>query len=75
MIQNEVEDVLSDGLLSGQIHDNNRVRIDLDADGKLSFTPSEQVTASAGDIAIKPIDTSSGNGGNGDGGVLEKAVI
>ncbi len=75
VIQNEVEDVLSDGLLSGQIHDNNRVRIDLDADGKLSFTPSEQVAASAGDIAIKPIDTSSDNGGNGDGGVLEKAVI
>ncbi len=75
VIQNEVEDVLSDGLLSGQIHDNNRVRIDLDADGKLSFTPSEQVAASAGDIAIKPIDTSSGDGGNGDGGLLEKAVI
>jgi ATP-dependent Clp protease ATP-binding subunit ClpC len=75
VIQNEVEDVLSDGLLSGQIHDNNRVKIDVDADGKLSFTPSEQVAATAGDITIKPIDTSSGSGGNGDGGVLEKAAI
>ena len=75
VIQNEVEDVLSDGLLSGQIQDNTRVRIDLDAEGKLTFTPAEQVAAAAGDIAIKPIDTTGGNGGNGDGGLLEKAVI
>jgi ATP-dependent Clp protease ATP-binding subunit ClpC len=75
VIQNEVEDVLSDGLLSGQIQDNTRVRIDLDAEGKLTFTPSEQVAAAAGDIAIKPIDTPNSNGGNNDGGLLEKAVV
>jgi ATP-dependent Clp protease ATP-binding subunit ClpC len=74
VIQNEVEDVLSDGLLSGQIQDNTRVLIALDAEGKLTFTPTEQVAAAAGDIAIKPIDTTNGNNNN-DGGLLEKAVV
>jgi ATP-dependent Clp protease ATP-binding subunit ClpC len=78
VIQNEVEDVLSDGLLSGQIQDNTRVLIALDAESKLTFTPTEQIpaTAAAGDIAIKPIDATNGNGNsNNDGGLLEKAVV
>ncbi|MFC1463834.1 MAG: ATP-dependent Clp protease ATP-binding subunit [Candidatus Brachytrichaceae bacterium NZ_4S206] len=53
VIQNEVEDVLSDGLLSGRFTDNTRILIDL-ADGKLTFTPTDQVVGST-DVEIQPI--------------------
>jgi len=53
VIQNEVEDVLSDGLLSGRFADNTRIRISM-ADGKLTFTPVEQVVGSS-DVEIQPV--------------------
>jgi ATP-dependent Clp protease ATP-binding subunit ClpC len=70
VIQNEVEDVLSDGLLGGRFADNSKVLIGLDADGKLTFTPSE--LAGSTDVEVKQFE--SPPGGNGDGGLLEPAV-
>jgi ATP-dependent Clp protease ATP-binding subunit ClpC len=72
VIQNEVEDVLSDGLLSGRFIDNSKILIDLDAEGKLTFTPTEMVMGSA-DVEITTIETPP-PGSNGDGGVMEPAV-
>lgn len=71
VIQNEVEDTLSDGLLSGKFVDNSRIVIGL-ADGKLTFTPAEQVTGSA-DVEIKPIATEAVEQ-RGDGALFESAV-
>jgi ATP-dependent Clp protease ATP-binding subunit ClpC len=70
VIQNEVEDILSDGLLSGRFADNTRILIGLEGEDTLTFTPGEQVTGSA-DVDIKPIPTSSEGG---DGGVMVPAV-
>ncbi len=67
VIQNEVEDMLSDGLLSGRFIDNIKVLIDLDTEGKLVFSSSE-LTGNA-DVEIKTIDAP-----GGDGGVMEPAV-
>jgi ATP-dependent Clp protease ATP-binding subunit ClpC len=71
VIQNEVEDVLSDGLLSGRVLDNSKILIGME-DGKLSFTPVEQITGSA-DVEIKPIATTAE--GSGDGNLFEKVVV
>jgi ATP-dependent Clp protease ATP-binding subunit ClpC len=70
VIQNEVEDVLSDGLLSGRFVDNTTILIGLEGESTLTFTPTEQVTGSA-DVEIKPI-VAPGEGG--DGGVMVPAV-
>lgn len=71
VIQNEVEDVLSDGLLSGRFTDNTRILIDL-VDGKLTFTPMEQVVGST-DVQIQPIGAQPVKSG-GDGQLLESAM-
>ncbi|BCX02231.1 MAG: ATPase [Candidatus Roseilinea sp.] len=71
VIQSEVEDVLSDGLLSGRFTDNSRILIDL-ADGKLIFTPMEQVVGST-DVEIKPIDAQPVKSGS-DGPLFESAM-
>ncbi len=71
VIQNEVEDVLSDGLLSGRFVDNTRILIDL-ADGKLTFTPMEQMVGST-DVEIQPIGAQPIQPG-GDGPLFESAM-
>ncbi|MCL5997827.1 MAG: hypothetical protein M1546_17500, partial [Chloroflexi bacterium] len=55
VIQNEVEDVLSDGLLSGKFLDNSKILIGL-ADNKLDFVMVEEVAGSAENVEIKPVD-------------------
>ncbi|MCW1967824.1 MAG: ATP-dependent Clp protease ATP-binding subunit [Anaerolineae bacterium] len=54
LIQNEVEEVLSDGLLGGTFADNSRILIDA-LDGKLTFTVLNEVSGSADDVEIKEI--------------------
>jgi ATP-dependent Clp protease ATP-binding subunit ClpC len=54
VIQNEVEDVLSDGLLSGRFQDNNAVRIGL-SEGKLTFETAGEIVGNSG-VEIKPIE-------------------
>jgi len=54
VIQNEVEDVLSDGLLSGRFSDNAHILIGC-AEGKLTFTQTAQVVGSP-DITIRPLE-------------------
>jgi len=54
VIQNEVEDVLSDGLLSGQFSDNAHILIGC-AEGKLTFTQTAQVVGSP-DVTIRPLE-------------------
>jgi ATP-dependent Clp protease ATP-binding subunit ClpC len=71
VIQNEVEDVLSDGLLSGKFADNTHIRIGM-ADGKLTFTPTEQVVGSS-DVEIQPLDAQPVKS-TGDGPLFESAV-
>ncbi|MCS7056417.1 MAG: ATP-dependent Clp protease ATP-binding subunit [Thermoflexales bacterium] len=71
VIQNEVEDVLSDGLLSGRFTDNSRIRIDL-ADGKLTFTPIAPVVGST-DVEIQPIATEPVKS-RADGSLFESAL-
>ncbi|WP_169239487.1 AAA family ATPase [Candidatus Roseilinea sp. NK_OTU-006] len=71
VIQNEVEDVLSDGLLSGRFVDNTRILIDL-VDGKLTFTPTEPMVGSA-DVEIRPIGAQPVRPGD-DGSLFESAM-
>lgn len=54
LIQNEVEEVLSDGLLAGTYVDNSRILIDA-LDGKLTFTTVNEVSGSADDVEIKEV--------------------
>jgi ATP-dependent Clp protease ATP-binding subunit ClpC len=54
VIQNEVEDVLSDGLLSGRFQDNYAVRIGL-SEGKLTFESAGEIVGN-GDVEIKQIE-------------------
>jgi len=54
VIQNEVEDALSDGLLSSQIADNSIVLIDL-VEGKLDFKVTGTVEGKANEVEIKPV--------------------
>jgi ATP-dependent Clp protease ATP-binding subunit ClpC len=54
LIQNEVEETLSDGLLSGQFVDNTHVLIDA-VDGKLTFTQVNEVSGSADDVTIREV--------------------
>ncbi len=72
VIQNEVEDVLSDGLLSGRFVDNTRILIDL-VNGKLTFTPMEQMVGST-DVAIQPIDAQPIKPAGDSGSLFESAV-
>ena len=55
IIQNEVEDALSDALLSGRLVDNNKVIVDL-IDGKLDFVMNGEIASSAAVVEIKPIE-------------------
>ena len=71
VIQNEVEDVLSDGLLSGRFADNTRIQISM-ADGRLTFTPMEQVIGSS-DVEIQPVGSQTVKSA-GDGPLFESAV-
>ena len=73
VIQNEVEDMLSDGLLSGKFVDNSKVSISLDAEGKLTFTASE-LTGNP-NVEIKPVETAAPTNGDGSGGLMEPAVV
>ena len=54
MIQNEVEDALSDGLLSSQILDNAIVSIDL-IEGKLDFKVTGMAEGPVNPVEIKPV--------------------
>ncbi len=72
VIQSEVEDVLSDGLLSGQFSDNSRILIRL-VDGKLTFTQTEQVVGTA-DVTIRPVEAQPAQNSDGDS-LLESLVI
>ncbi len=54
VIQNEVEDILSDGLLSGKFVDNSKILIGL-AEGKLDFVMVEEVAGSTENVEIKPV--------------------
>jgi len=72
VIQSEVEDVLSDGLLSGQFSDNSRILIGL-VDGKLTFTQTEQVVGTA-DVTIRPVEAQPAQNSDGDS-FLESLVI
>ena len=72
VIQSEVEDVLSDGLLSGQFSDNSRILIGL-VDGKLTFTQTEQVVGTA-DVTIRPVEAQPAQNSDGDS-LLESLVI
>jgi ATP-dependent Clp protease ATP-binding subunit ClpC len=54
VIQSEVEDPLSDGLLSGQFSDNSHILIGF-ADGRLTFTQTAQVVGSP-EVTIRPIE-------------------
>jgi len=70
-IQSEVEDVLSDGLLSGQFSDNAHILIGF-ADGKLTFTQTDQVVG-APDVPIRPLQTVPTQPNGGDS-LLESLV-
>jgi ATP-dependent Clp protease ATP-binding subunit ClpC len=72
VIQSEVEDVLSDGLLSGQFSDNSRILIRL-VDGKLTFTQTEQVVGTT-DVTIRPVEAQPAQNSDGDS-LLESLVI
>jgi ATP-dependent Clp protease ATP-binding subunit ClpC len=72
VIQSEVEDVLSDGLLSGQFSDNSRILIGL-VDGKLTFTQTEQVVGTT-DVTIRPVEAQPAQNSDGDS-LLESLVI
>ncbi len=54
VVQNEVEDALSDGLLSGRIQDNTHVLVDLGEDGRILFKTVDQVQGNP-EVAITPI--------------------
>jgi hypothetical protein len=56
--------------LSGRFVDNPKILIGLDAEGKLTFTPTEIVTGSP-DVEITTIETP----GSGSGGLMELAVV
>jgi ATP-dependent Clp protease ATP-binding subunit ClpC len=54
VIQSEVEDILSDGLLSGRFLDNRKIQIGL-TDGKLDFVMVEEVKGNAENVEITPV--------------------
>ncbi len=54
VIQSEVEDVLSDGLLSGRFHDNCKILIGLQ-EGKLDFVMVEELQGSTENVEITPV--------------------
>lgn len=54
VVQNEIEEVLSDGLLAGTYQDNTRISIDY-ANEKLIFTTDGEISGSTNNIEIKPI--------------------
>jgi hypothetical protein len=63
--------VLSDGLLSGQFSDNAHILIGF-ADGKLTFTQTDQVVG-APDVPIRPLQTVPTQPNGGDS-LLESLV-
>jgi len=56
VIQSEVEDVMSDALLSGRFVDNSKILIGL-TDGKLDFVMVEEVQGSTVNVEITPVST------------------
>jgi len=71
VIQSEVEDVLSDGLLSGQFSDSSHILIGF-ADGHLTFTQTAQVVGSP-EVAIRPLETQPAQTNGGDS-LLESLI-
>ena len=71
VIQNEVEDMLSDGVLSGRFQDNCKIRIDL-VEGKLDFTMVEEVIGSAENVEVTPVEQGASDG---DAPLLEAALL
>ncbi|MCS7062163.1 MAG: ATP-dependent Clp protease ATP-binding subunit [Anaerolineae bacterium] len=59
VIQSEIEDVLSDGLLSGRFRDNCKILIGLQ-DNKLDFVVVEELHGSADNVQITPVTVESG---------------
>ncbi len=65
VIQSEVEDVLSDGLLSGRFHDNCKILIGLQED-KLDFVLVEELQGSAENVEITPVAVGESDAGSGN---------
>jgi ATP-dependent Clp protease ATP-binding subunit ClpC len=78
VIQNEVEDILSDGLLSGKFLDNSKILIGM-AEGKLDFTMIEEVQGSAENVEITPVAATAekpaeGKSDSSDGPLFEQLL-
>ncbi len=71
VIQSEVEDALSDGLLSGQFSDNAHILIGF-ADGRLTFTQTAQVVGSP-EVTIRPLEPQPAQTNDGDS-LLESLI-
>jgi ATP-dependent Clp protease ATP-binding subunit ClpC len=74
VIQNEVEDILSDGLLSSKFLDNSKILIGL-AEGKLDFLMVEEVAGSAENVEIKPVAQGEGSGEEKPDGPLFEQLL
>jgi ATP-dependent Clp protease ATP-binding subunit ClpC len=66
VIQSDVEDTLSDGLLSGKFRDNTKILIGLQ-DGALDFVTVEEVQGEADGVAIAPVAVGPGASGDAAG--------
>ncbi|MGQ9904398.1 MAG: ATP-dependent Clp protease ATP-binding subunit [Anaerolineae bacterium] len=65
LIQSEVEDVLSDGLLSGRFQDNCKILIGLRED-KLDFVVVEELQGSTENVEITPVTVDESDAGSGN---------
>ena len=65
VIQSEVEDMLSDGLLSGRFQDNCKILIGLQ-DDKLDFVMVEELQGSTENVEITPVTVSESDAGSGN---------
>lgn len=70
VIQNQIEDVLSDGVLSGRFQDNSKILIGI-VDDKLDFVMVDEVVGSAENVEVKPVQP--GDAG-GDGPLFEQVM-
>ena len=57
LIQNEVEDKLSDGILSGKFSLGSVVRITTDKDGNLALVSDDETYSDEGEIIVAPTGT------------------
>jgi ATP-dependent Clp protease ATP-binding subunit ClpC len=74
VIQSEVEDILSDGLLAGRFLDNCKILIGL-ADGKLDFVMVEEVKGTTDNVEITPVGESQpGSVESSDGPLFEQLL-